>query len=143
MPACARRACCSSATPRISPTTATCSSWSARRRTAGRADMEALPAIQPDALEVLRRRPRREHEASFFFVPAFQRASVKVLPGEYFVHDQDVSITTTLGSCVAACLHDRTAGIGGINHFMLPDGGDADDAAAGGRFGAFAMELLI
>lgn len=106
--------------------------------------MEALPAIQPDALEALRRRPRREHEASFFFFdPAFQRASVKVLPGEYFVHDQDVSITTTLGSCVAACLHDRTAGIGGINHFMLPDGGDADDAAAGGRFGAFAMELLI
>ena len=34
--------------------------------------MEALPAIQPDALEVLRRRPRREHEASFFFFdPAF------------------------------------------------------------------------
>ncbi|HZY19171.1 MAG TPA: chemoreceptor glutamine deamidase CheD [Ramlibacter sp.] len=96
---------------------------------------------QAAALAALRSRPRREHEASFFFWdPAFGSASVKVLPGEFYVHDQDVAITTTLGSCVAACLHDRTAGIGGMNHFMLPDAGDA---AAGGRFGAYAMELLI
>ena len=93
------------------------------------------------ALAHLRARPRREHEASFFFEdPALGRTSVKVLPGEFYVHDQDVAITTTLGSCVAACLHDRTAGIGGMNHFMLPDAGDP---SAGARFGAFAMELLI
>ncbi|MGZ5179088.1 MAG: chemoreceptor glutamine deamidase CheD [Ramlibacter sp.] len=100
-------------------------------------------AVQDEALAIaaLRQRPRRDHEASFFFWdPAFGCASVKILPGEFYVHDQDVAITTTLGSCVAACLHDRTAGIGGMNHFMLPDAGDA---SAGGRFGAFAMELLI
>jgi chemotaxis protein CheD len=96
---------------------------------------------EPRTLDALRARPRRAHEASFFFFdPAFQRAAVKVLPGEFYVHDQDVAITTTLGSCVSACLHDRIAGVGGINHFMLPDAGDP---ASGARFGSFAMELLI
>jgi chemotaxis protein CheD len=38
---------------------------------------------------------------------------------------------------VAACLVDRSARVGGMNHFMLPDGGSA------GRYGAYAMELLI
>ena len=45
---------------------------------------------------------------------------------------------TTLGSCIAACLWDREAKVGGMNHFMLPEG-DADS----GRYGSFAMELLI
>jgi chemotaxis protein CheD len=99
-----------------------------------------LPPCAPNALDVLRARKHRPHEAKFFFRDAtFERASVKVLPGEYFVYDEDVALTTTLGSCVAACLHDSGSGIGGMNHFMLPDG--ATDA--GGRFGVFAMELLI
>ncbi len=41
----------------------------------------------------------------------------------------------------AACLWDRERRIGGMNHFMLPEGtGGAADA---GRYGSFAMELLI
>lgn len=99
------------------------------------------PQAQAQAIAALRARPRREHEAGFFFWdPAFASVSVKVLPGEYYVSSEDLCITTTLGSCVAACLHDPTAGVGGMNHFMLPDAGDP---AAGGRYGAFAMELLI
>src|SRR5690606_20104452 len=46
--------------------------------------------------------------------------------------------TTTLGSCIAACLWDRRARIGGMNHFMLPEG-----EGESGRYGAYAMELLI
>jgi len=103
--------------------------------------MSVATAEDTRALAALRERPRRPHEASFYFWdPAFACASVKVLPGEFYVDDQDVAVTTTLGSCVAACLHDRTAGVGGMNHFMLPDAGDP---GTGGRFGAFAMELLI
>ena len=45
---------------------------------------------------------------------------------------------TTLGSCIAACLWDREAKVGGMNHFMLPEG----DAGLG-RYGSYAMELLI
>ena len=64
---------------------------------------------------------------------------MKVLPGEYFVDDEDILIMTTLGSCIAACLWDRNAQVGGMNHFMLPEGvGDS-----GGRYGSYAMELLI
>jgi chemotaxis protein CheD len=65
---------------------------------------------------------------------------VKVLPGEYFVFDEDILIMTTLGSCIAACLWDRDKRIGGMNHFMLPEGGGSAD---GGRYGSYAMELLI
>ncbi|HSV71904.1 MAG TPA: chemoreceptor glutamine deamidase CheD [Methylibium sp.] len=92
-------------------------------------------------LEQLKARPRRAGEASFFFYEAhFKADAVKVLPGEYFVHDEDLLILTTLGSCIACCLWDRERRIGGLNHFMLPDGGGAAD---GGRYGSFAMELLI
>ncbi|WP_088286392.1 chemoreceptor glutamine deamidase CheD [Ideonella sp. A 288] len=90
-------------------------------------------------LDKLKAAPRKAGEASFFFWDAhFRNDCVKVLPGEYFVHDEDILITTTLGSCIAACLWDRDRRIGGMNHFMLPEGvGDS------GRYGSYAMELLI
>ena len=79
-------------------------------------------------------------EASFFFRDArFACDAVKVLPGEFIVAASDMLITTTLGSCIAVCLWDRLRRVGGMNHFLLPDGADA----AGGRYGSFAMELLI
>jgi chemotaxis protein CheD len=90
-------------------------------------------------LDRLKSTPRRPGEASFFYYDAhFKNEAVKVLPGEFFVHDEDVLIMTTLGSCIAACLWDRQAKVGGMNHFMLPDG-----AGDSGRYGSYAMELLI
>ena len=96
------------------------------------------PAINQTArLERLRAQPRRPGEATFFYYDAhFRNDAVKVLPGEHFVHDEDILVMTTLGSCIAACLWDRDRRIGGMNHFMLPDGDS-------GRYGSFAMELLI
>jgi chemotaxis protein CheD len=95
----------------------------------------------PTRLDRLKARPRKPGEASFFFYDAhFKTDAVKVLPGEYFVHDEDLVILTTLGSCIAACLWDRNARVGGMNHFMLPDGAGAQDS---GRYGSYAMELLI
>ncbi|MEP6873963.1 MAG: chemoreceptor glutamine deamidase CheD [Burkholderiales bacterium] len=90
-------------------------------------------------LSQLKASPRKPGEASFFFYDAFfKNDAVKILPGEYFVYREDILIMTTLGSCIAACLWDREAKVGGMNHFMLPEG-DADS----GRYGSFAMELLI
>jgi len=90
-------------------------------------------------LAQLKAAPRRPGEASFFFYEAhFKTEAVKVLPGEYFVDNEDIVILTTLGSCIAACLWDRRAGVGGMNHFMLADGGNDS-----GRYGAYAMEMLI
>ena len=90
-------------------------------------------------LDRLRARVRKPGEASFFFYDAhFKNDAVKILPGEYFVFNEDLLIMTTLGSCIAACLWDRNAKVGGMNHFMLPEGnGDS------GRYGSYAMELLI
>jgi chemotaxis protein CheD len=54
-------------------------------------------------------------------------------------------IVTVLGSCVAACIRDRVSGIGGMNHFMLPNGGSAAgrDASPSMRYGDYAMNVLI
>jgi chemotaxis protein CheD len=105
--------------------------------------MSALPAPRETShLQLPEARLRRPGEASFFFHDAhFGRAAVKVLPGEFFVHDADIVISTTLGSCIAACLWDRQAGVGGMNHFLLPEHDGAGGASA--RYGSSAMELLI
>lgn len=93
-------------------------------------------------LAKLKARVPKSGEASFFFYEAhFQSDAVKILPGEYFVYDEDLLLMTTLGSCIAVCLWDRQAKVGGMNHFLLPDS-DRDQANSG-RYGSFAMELLI
>lgn len=78
-----------------------------------------------------------------YFDSTFKSKAVKVLPNEYYVTDEDMMITTVLGSCVAACIHDPITRIGGMNHFMLPDGDLNSPASATMRYGAFAMEVLI
>ena len=90
-------------------------------------------------LDKLKAQARKPGEASFFFYDAhFKNEAVKVLPGEYYCDSEDLLVMTTLGSCIAACLWDRQARVGGMNHFMLPEG-----AGDSGRYGSFAMELLI
>ena len=66
---------------------------------------------------------------NLYFDNHFQRPGVKLLPNEFYTTHEDMVLVTVLGSCVAACIQDRTAGIGGMNHFMLPDDG-ADVGAA-------------
>ena len=90
----------------------------------------------------LKAQARKPGEASFFFYDAhFKNDAVKILPGEYFVDDEDILVMTTLGSCITACLWDRNAHVGGMNHFMLPDG--AGNGLDSGRYGSYAMEVLI
>ena len=103
---------------------------------------DALSSAAPVvSLAQLKAAPRKPSEASFFYFDHhFQSNAVKVLPGEYFVCAHDTVIMTVLGSCIAACLWDNRAGIGGMNHFMLPEG-DSSDVSA--RYGSYAMELLI
>jgi chemotaxis protein CheD len=101
----------------------------------------ARPA-PPSRLDRLRAQPRKAGEASFFFFDAhFNNDAVKVLPGEFFVADEDLLVMTTLGSCIAACLWDRDRRVGGMNHFLLPEGSGKDGDS--GRYGSFAMDLLI
>ena len=87
-----------------------------------------------------------EHLATnLYFDRSFDCEAAKILPGEYYYTGKPMLIVTVLGSCVAACIRDRVSGIGGMNHFMLPDG-DSDignPTSASMRYGAYAMEMLI
>lgn len=69
----------------------------------------------------------------------FDTDAAKILPGGYLATGDPMMLVTVLGSCVAACLWDDVAGVGGMNHFMLP--GENDGGCA--RYGAHAMEVLI
>ncbi|MGZ3272784.1 MAG: chemotaxis protein CheD [Caulobacteraceae bacterium] len=71
---------------------------------------------------------------------------IHVVQGEYAISDDpSVMMGTILGSCVAACVRDPVAGVGGMNHFLLP--GDKDGASVDGpnalRYGVQSMELLL
>ena len=102
---------------------------------------KTLPGGRVSRVDQFKAQPRKPGEASFFYADHhFQYDAVKVLPGEYFVASEDIVVMTVLGSCIAACLWDGRARIGGMNHFMLPDGDMGDGS---GRYGSFAMELLI
>ena len=67
---------------------------------------------------------------------------VQIMQGDAYVpaEPQEV-LTTILGSCIAACIRDPASGIGGMNHFLLPEGSGGDRNAQ--RFGVNAMEILI
>ena len=76
--------------------------------------------------------------------------AAKILPGEYYVTRDEEMITTVLGSCISACIRDKVLGIGGMNHFMLPETTedrllDGVEAVVGNstRYGNYAMEHLI
>lgn len=92
-------------------------------------------------VDQLKAQARNPGEATFFYRDHhFQYDAVKVLPGEYFVSAEDMVIMTVLGSCISACIWDGRVRAGGMNHFMLPDGDSVDGF---GRYGSYAMELLI
>ena len=85
--------------------------------------------------------PIRNDEVMRYFDSRFQVTAAKLLPTQYLAVDDNTALTTTLGSCVAACLRDPVLKIGGMNHFLLPEGNVGDGAPA--RYGSYAMELLI
>lgn len=69
--------------------------------------------------------------------------ALRLMPADYRTSDQPLALVTLLGSCVAACLYDPVAGVGGMNHFLLPGGTGNGNADPSARYGVHAMELLI
>ena len=136
-----------SLTPGSTPSADALSSGMERRRAPRIAPLSADIYTQGNrtvpevSLQDLKARARKPGEASFFYFDHhFQFNAVKVLPGEYFVSGENIVIMTVLGSCIAACLWDSRARVGGMNHFMLPE---SDSTDVSGRYGSYAMELLI
>lgn len=88
-----------------------------------------------------------EKTSKQFYDPRFGTNVTMVLPGRHYVtKNPDEMVVTLLGSCVAACVRDPVAAVGGLNHFLLPESdngqwGKTADAAM--RYGNHAMETLI
>jgi chemotaxis protein CheD len=61
-------------------------------------------------------------------------------PGEIVAFAEPYAVTTILGSCVALCLHDHQARVGGVNHYLLPLQLGRRDAP---RYGSAAIPMLI
>lgn len=83
-------------------------------------------------------------EASLFRHANTGERYAKVFPGKLFGTASPVLLVTLLGSCVSACIRDQDAGIGGLNHFMLP-GGETTHSDPNGyhRYGQSAMDTLL
>lgn len=89
---------------------------------------------------------QEEVSTTLYFDRTFDCNAAKISPGEYYFTDKDMVIVTVLGSCVSACIRDSISGIGGMNHFMLPDSAAADKdspVSESMRYGTYAMEVLI
>ena len=78
--------------------------------------------------------------------PAEGITTIKILPGEFYVTKENERVETVLGSCISACVRDPIAGVGGMNHFMLPvdknKKGNSELSDAN-RYGNYAMENLV
>lgn len=75
---------------------------------------------------------------------AHNLCSAKILPGEYYVTRGEEVLHTVLGSCVSACVRDLDTGVGGMNHFMLPEAkAGQSNWGLETRYGVAAMESLI
>lgn len=106
---------------------------------------EPLPRQEPTG-PVPRNRIGSGMGSGRYFNREFNADTVKIGLGQQAVSDRsDLMIATTLGSCVAACIHDPVRGIGGMNHFMLPDlpASELEGAGMAARYGSVAMERLI
>ena len=79
-----------------------------------------------------------------YFDPRFDATIITVAPGEHEITSaKDEIVATVLGSCISVCMRDPQAGVGGLNHFLLPKNNGGSDTHAGERYGDTAMEVLI
>lgn len=78
-------------------------------------------------------------------LPPRRFSRITVLQGEAHVSaDPQVEFGTVLGSCVATCLFDPVAAIGGMNHFLLPEPPASHDRSrVDVHYGTYLMEMLI
>jgi len=81
-----------------------------------------------------------------YFNPRFDKVIIDISPGEYIATEEDVVLSTVLGSCVSVVINDSSRNMSGINHFMLVEGkgmGNLGDVMRYERYGTYAMEALL
>jgi len=78
-----------------------------------------------------------------YFDRYFDRAAVKILPGEFYATAENTMIVTVLGSCIAVCLRDASNGISGMNHFLLPQDYSEEQEGSPFQYSDVAVDSLI
>lgn len=77
----------------------------------------------------------------------FNKKEVILHPGDYFCSNEDIVLSTILGSCISVVLYDGSKQQAGLNHFLLPKIGTAINSELvvekSARYGLYAMEVLI
>lgn len=82
-----------------------------------------------------------------FFDQVLGAHLVSVMAGFYnWSRSEDVAFSTTLGSCMSVCAYDPGAGVGGMNHFLLPEAPaneENNSFSQSFRYGSAAIEVLL
>jgi chemotaxis protein CheD len=80
-----------------------------------------------------------------YYSEKLKKTLIMLTAGEYFATQKGEVLYTVVGSCIATCIYDAERKIGGMNHFLLPGMIHPDEMLSSdvGRYGMFAMELLI
>jgi chemotaxis protein CheD len=76
--------------------------------------------------------------------PLVERLATRYLPpGGLLASAEPMEITTILGSCVSLCLWDAQAGVGGMNHYLLPGGGNDQPERYGDRANPILLQRVL
>jgi chemotaxis protein CheD len=88
---------------------------------------------------MLRNRRRQERPATITSAPVV-RTAVYLLPGQLHASATPCALTTIVGSCIAVCLYDEAAHVGGASHYLLPHPLSSGNPL---RYGASAIPQLL
>jgi chemotaxis protein CheD len=80
-----------------------------------------------------------------FYSYKLKRTAIMLMAGDYFATQNGEVLYSVVGSCIATCIYDMEREVAGMNHFLLPGMVHPDEMLSSevGRYGMFAMELLI
>jgi chemotaxis protein CheD len=80
-----------------------------------------------------------------FYSETLKKTLIMLMAGEYYATSNGEVLYTVVGSCITTCLYDKEKKVAGMNHFLLPGMVRSEEILSCelGRYGMFAMELLI
>jgi chemotaxis protein CheD len=80
-----------------------------------------------------------------FYSEKLKKNLILLTAGEYIATRDGEVLCTIVGSCIATCIYDEERQVAGMNHFLLPGMVHPEEMLSSevGRYGMFAMELLI
>ena len=80
-----------------------------------------------------------------FYSHNLEKTAIMLMAGDYFATQNGEVLYSVVGSCIATCIYDIKREVAGMNHFLLPGMVHPDEMLSSelGRYGMFAMELLI